>query len=222
MIVGIAGKMGSGKDTAAEFLIKKKGYKRYAFADDLKKMCMKIFNLSHKDCYDEKQKFRKLSPEIEFNSKHAEEILQWAAVKHEWKITKKVIDTMQHVLNQKEVFKTPRHILQYVGTEVCRNVFHPDYHAIVTKSQINQDKVENVVICDVRFPNEREFIKNWGGIVCLVTGRENKTDDDASKHASETSLGRPEEYSRVINNTGTLKELENATLNLIDVFPHTG
>lgn len=37
MIIGLIGAPGSGKDTIAEFLVKNKGFRKYAFADRIKK-----------------------------------------------------------------------------------------------------------------------------------------------------------------------------------------
>jgi hypothetical protein len=50
MIVGIAGKMQVGKDTAAEALISS-GYTRIAFADFLKEFVMKLFDMSWNQMY---------------------------------------------------------------------------------------------------------------------------------------------------------------------------
>ncbi len=41
----VTGCAGSGKDTVANYLIKKYGYKKFAFADPLKKISLILFNL---------------------------------------------------------------------------------------------------------------------------------------------------------------------------------
>jgi len=45
MIVGFAGKKGAGKDFAGNYLIEKYGFKKYAFADNLKRGIQEIFFL---------------------------------------------------------------------------------------------------------------------------------------------------------------------------------
>lgn len=65
---------------------------------------------------------------------------------------------------------TPRLALQLMGTEACRDVFHDDIWVI---SLLNRVKNKDVVICDVRFVNEIEYIKNNGGtIIRIVRGEE--------------------------------------------------
>jgi dephospho-CoA kinase len=53
LIIGMAGKMGSGKDTAGNYLINEYQFQRIAFADNLKEMAMKVFNLTYQQCYDQ-------------------------------------------------------------------------------------------------------------------------------------------------------------------------
>ena len=54
MLIGFVGKARSGKDTAGEYLVKTSGYTRISFADELKRVAMKYFDLSHDECYDNK------------------------------------------------------------------------------------------------------------------------------------------------------------------------
>lgn len=61
---------------------------------------------------------------------------------------------------------TPRMALQQLGTEACRQTFHEDIWILNLEKRISQHK--NVVVTDVRFPNEIEFIKKMGGHVVRV------------------------------------------------------
>src|SRR5690348_4750212 len=45
-IIGIVGKAGSGKDTAADILIKNHNFCKIAFADPLKRFCKELFDFS--------------------------------------------------------------------------------------------------------------------------------------------------------------------------------
>ena len=61
---------------------------------------------------------------------------------------------------------SPRLALQMMGTEAGRDVFHPDLwiHSLERKMEM----YPNVVIADVRFPNEIAFIQSKGGFVVRV------------------------------------------------------
>jgi hypothetical protein len=62
---------------------------------------------------------------------------------------------------------TPRKMLQLMGTEAGRNVFRDDIWIRSMEARMSQYK--DVVIADVRFSNEIQFIKSKGGfIVCVA------------------------------------------------------
>ena len=46
MIIGLVGKAKSGKDTVADYLVQNFDFKKVAFADDLKRLCVDMFNLT--------------------------------------------------------------------------------------------------------------------------------------------------------------------------------
>jgi len=65
---------------------------------------------------------------------------------------------------------TPREALQLMGTEAGRNVFHQDLWVI---SLLNRAKGKDVVVTDVRFKNEIDYIqKNNGYVVRIIRGAE--------------------------------------------------
>lgn len=111
---------------------------------------------------------------------------------------------------------TPRHIMQVVGTEICRNVlpihimgmntsegtfwvrkFHNWYRKL-------QGTDTNVVVTDVRFLDEVEAIKNLGGIVVKIV-REGTNYD---KHASEVEVSRIV-ADHTLTNNGTISDFYN-------------
>jgi hypothetical protein len=208
IIMGMAGKMGSGKDTAANYLVEHHGFTKIAFADNLKNMCMHAFKLSHEDCYGEVGKFRKFDEPVILGYEHLRQISLW--VREDFgdnKLTDVLRDKMHKFLGQE--FETPRHILQFVGTEILRDIIDGEYHAKVVRMQIDKKKLRKVVISDCRFLNERNAIRYWAGVNVLIVGRTTAQEaSEASKgHASENSLGTYEEYDAVIDNTGTLEDL---------------
>jgi hypothetical protein len=126
---------------------------------------------------------------------------------------------------------TPRWILQYWGTEVCRRAFHDDIWIASLENKLRNSK-DDIVISDVRFPNEIKAIHSAGGKVIRVTrGPEPEWYEDAinankgdkylgwalgkSKleklgiHASETAwVGG--DIDVTISNNGTIDELFSA------------
>ena len=61
---------------------------------------------------------------------------------------------------------TPRLALQMMGTEAGRDVFHQDIW--LRSLERRMELYPNVVIADVRFPNEIEFIQSEGGFIVRV------------------------------------------------------
>lgn len=205
-IFAMAGQMGSGKDTAAKYLVDNFGYKKIAFADNLKEMCKFVFNLVDYDVYDEAGKFKKFEAPKVLTVQNVQGILSWAS-KNGFEMKPEVVEACFKL--QGKTFDTPREVLQYVGTEICRMNIHNDFHAEVVKLKIEREGLDKVVISDCRFLNERNAVKEWGGTNVLITGR--STEHEASQfskgHASENSLGNESEYDVVIANTGSLEEL---------------
>lgn len=58
MLIGILGKKGSGKDTCADYLIKKYNFKKISFATPLKTALISIFNMKHNQLYGEEKEIK--------------------------------------------------------------------------------------------------------------------------------------------------------------------
>jgi hypothetical protein len=58
-------------------------------------------------------------------------------------------------------------MLQLWGTEVCRSGFHDDIWIASLENKMRKTG-DNIVISDVRFPNEIKAIHNAGGIVVRI------------------------------------------------------
>ena len=206
MIIGFAGKIGSGKDTAGEYLAKEYGFKRIAFADNLKYMAMTVFDLTYNQCHDREEKEADLDSPITVNEKHIIELIYYVEKINKWKITTNQIDNLYETYDPQLFLNTPREVLQYLGTELVRTCIDADYHAKVVKNIIDSYKWDNVVVTDCRFPNERDAIKRWGGFNVLIERNTNDSNGLAN-HASESSLGEPKDYNGFIVNDASLNEL---------------
>lgn len=151
MIVGFCGFIGSGKDTAADYLINYHGFRRDSFANSLKDAVANVFGWD-----------RIL---LEGRTKEA----------REWR---EQVDTWWAERLHKPNL-TPRWVLQYWGTEVCRQGFHDDIWIASLENRLLKTK-DDIVISDVRFPNEITAIKKAGGkVIRIVRGKDPEWYNDA-------------------------------------------
>jgi len=103
---------------------------------------------------------------------------------------------------------TPRDILQRVGTEAMRRGFDPDIWIKSVEWKIMAPGSPDLwVIPDVRFPNEAEAIKRWGGEVWRIDrpGIENAI--ATASHTSETSMDSYQGWTGIMVNNGTIEDL---------------
>ena len=138
MIIGVTGLIGSGKDTIADYLCTFHGFKRVSFAASLKDAVASVFGWN-----------RDL---LEGSTKSSRE---WREKRDEWWSERLGMNI------------TPRWVLQYWGTEVCRNGFHKDIWVASVENKLRQTD-ENIVITDCRFANEVNSIKSVGGVTMRV------------------------------------------------------
>jgi hypothetical protein len=127
---------------------------------------------------------------------------------------------------------TPREALQKMGTEAGRDVFHPDIWVI---SLLNRAKGKDVVVTDVRFKNEINYIQQNGGIVVRVKrGPEPSWYElakDANEGFSSAVMGMRNEgihpsewdwigseFDFVIENDGTIQELGNKVADMLTFY----
>lgn len=159
MIIGFVGFIGSGKDTAADYLVNFHGFRRDSFANTLKDAVAAVFGWD-----------RIL---LEGRTKEARE---WREQQDDWWTTR-----LGRVI-------TPRWVLQYWGTEVCREGFHDDIWIASLENKMRKTG-DNIVISDVRFPNEIKAIHNAGGIVVRVRRGQDPEWYDAAVSANKGPEG---------------------------------
>ncbi len=94
-----------------------------------------------------------------------------------------------------------RRMLQRFGTEVGRSMWGSDFWVDQAMSKTSQ--YQNVVITDVRYPNEYDAIVNAGGQVWRINKLDNKPVND---HASEVALDE-HVFDWHIPNYGTKEDL---------------
>ncbi len=122
--------------------------------------------------------------------------------------------TREEVYGKKTDFS--RMILQKIGTEIIRDHVDEDFWVKKmdeTLNSINHSPFTNfkelfVIIHDVRFRNEAEFIKEKGGVLIKILRDETSVDNHRSEAEQSSITLRPKDY--LIMNRGSLKELRDA------------
>ena len=182
MIIGISGKAGSGKDTAAKMLevlyanpdisyedFVNKRYKNFAdiqivhFADTLKETAQVLFRIG-----------------------------EWETNTQEGKKT---------TINW--IGKTVRELLQGIGQGLRDAI---DFDIWVKILFANTEDWSNCIIADVRYPNEIKAIKERNGILLRI----NRKGAGAGNHSSETALDDYKEWDDHIENNSSMEELFEA------------
>jgi hypothetical protein len=139
MIIGICGFQGSGKDTIADYLQNIYGFKRDSFAATLKDAVAAVFGWDR-----------------ELLEGRTTESRVWREQVDPWWAQRLGMPDL-----------TPRLVLQKWGTEVARRSWHDDTWIASLENKLNKAH-NDIVITDVRFPNEIRAVKDAGGTVIRV------------------------------------------------------
>jgi hypothetical protein len=102
---------------------------------------------------------------------------------------------------------TYRRLLQLLGTEVGRSI-HENFwvNALFVKYIAHDKEIESKwIITDMRFPNELKAVKDRGGITIRLT-RNTEVDAAIASHTSETALDDAT-FDHVVENNSTIEEL---------------
>lgn len=159
-VVALTGPAGSGKSTAANYLVRHRGYERVKFAGPLKRM-VAAMGLS---------------------DEHIEGSMKEAA-----------LDML--------CGKTPRHVMQTLGTEWGRKCIGEDFWVRLWLRDASVRLFSSrVVVDDCRFPNEAAAVRSLGGIIIKLGGR----GGIAGSHASEAGCGT---WDRAVENDGCVTDL---------------
>jgi hypothetical protein len=205
MIIGVCGFIGSGKDTIADYLTNFHGFRRESFANSLKDAVAQVFGWDRTMLEGRTTQARAWREQVD----------PWWAQR----------------LNMP--YLTPRWVLQYWGTEVCRKAFHDDIWIASLENKLRNSK-DDIVISDCRFPNEIKSIKQAGGkVIRVVRGPEPEWYEVAKYanlgtemfkeklssygvHASETAwVGT--DFDHVLDNNETIDDLYSQVKEIINL-----
>lgn len=185
-LIGISGKKKAGKDTAALPLLRK-GFKRLAFADPLKR--------------------------------GVEEMFGWSAYETDTQEGKAKVDPMWNV--------TPREVMEKLGTDIFRDQLTQIFPELKLsersfwiqrmKSSLQNIKYRqsDVVIPDVRFPDEVDFIHKMGGKVIRIIPEYTGYEIDSNESDLEKALDDYHDFDIIISNDGSISDLEKLIQQLV-------
>ena len=140
MIIGVVGFIGSGKGTVGDLLKTEFGFHSISFASHLKDVASLLFGWDRNLLEGDTDESRSFreKPDGFWSSRIGEHF-------------------------------TPRLALQLLGTEAGRKVFHEDFWIYALENKINKlGENKNVVVTDVRFKNEIQWIKRKNGILIEI------------------------------------------------------
>ena len=237
MIIGISGRIGSGKDTVGKIIqyliclelntlaphqfsfkdfVKstasneiQSGFKIKKFADKLKDLVCMLIGCTREQLEDREFKEKELGEEWD------------RVISSDGKVH--LPDDYPDLEYSK---LTPRLLLQLLGTEYGREIIHPniwvnslmsEYFCVQSDLAPNGIDCPNWIITDMRFPNEMEAVKKKGGITirvnrpCDICGGSgyHKMSCPVSKSGEHYSEKALDnaEFDYVIDNNGTIEEL---------------
>lgn len=177
VIIGLSGYARSGKDEVANVLVRDFGFTRYAFADQLR------------DCV------YALDPYV-YAKEKTDEIGIWSLT---FERLSKVIDQYGWDGYKESPYGGEiRSLLQRMGTEVGRDIIGED-----TWVKGLDSTTGNVVVTDMRFPNEYDRVKQNDGKVWRIM---RPGIEAVNAHVSETAID-DKEFDLYLANDGTLDDL---------------
>lgn len=107
---------------------------------------------------------------------------------------------------------SPRRLMQTLGTEWGRETINKDIWITLAKQNFLLNG-QGMVVPDVRFDDEAEWVRSYGGVVIHL---ERSKRPLVEEHASENGI-KKEDKDITIANSGTLEELQQAIEEILDV-----
>jgi hypothetical protein len=172
--IGLLGNKGCGKDTLADYLVKDKNFIKYSFANPIKEIAKHLFNLSDE----------------QLNGSLKE------TIDNRWNLS-------------------PRIILQRLGTEFGQYKIYDLFPELKDKIPsrklwlvlfekfLEDNKDKNIVIADVRFNHEVDYLKKLKFNIIKINRNNNKK----YSHSSETEINLIKDIDYTINNNSSKEHL---------------
>ena len=189
MIIGIAGKKRSGKDTISDYLIDNYNFIKYGFADPIKDITKIIFGFSEEQLYGSQKDI----------------------IDPFWNI--KPRDFFQKFGTDYGQFILPEHLPEIFDNENKRTLWVKIFQKWYLNKKSKKPEIK-IIINDVRFEHEFDMIKSLGGYIIKVV-RPNLISDI---HISENELDKKndEEFNNIIYNDGSKQDLYDKVKDLLN------
>jgi hypothetical protein len=215
-----SGKISSGKNQLAEYvgeIYSSKGKKVISdlFAADLKEWSKQDFKGLTEVLDNLRGQFQNEIYKL-ISNRHAYGLADDGITDNLFKLVNKLhISDDNWFENKTDITRT---LLQIYGTQIFRNRVDDMYWIKRTKDRIIKYDADIILITDVRFPNEIDYIADSDlyetysvriNRAMVRTGKEHE-------HISETSLDSYNEFSYVIDNNSGLSELKETAFGLVE------
>ena len=208
-VIAISGWKRSGKDTIANHLVDKHGFKRVGFADPLKDMVAEEYDIPRVHCDDPEFKESPImkypvTPRDSFAKDIAD--IMFLELRNKEGKRSRYDNFVSSQLHNEQLYWTPRALCILKGSTNRSVVSNYWVTCAVNKIGFDQShKEKTYVISDLRYKNEVEQLRSFFG-ANLTTVRVNRFDSSPSVDPSERDLDNGQ-FDVVISNKGTLEEL---------------
>lgn len=185
-LIGLGGKLRSGKDALAEYLRDEHDFVVMGMSDALNDALLK------------------LNPWITIISEDGPYVPGYDRVVR--------YRTLHAQVGYVEAKKNPevRRLLQVLGTEVGREMISDHVWADIARRRIEGylSEGKSVVLTALRFPNEIHMIEDLGGLTAWIdrSSEHRGVTEEQAQHASETGVSK-EDFEILVSNDGTLEDL---------------
>jgi len=223
MIIGLLGYSRSGKNAVGDILAEHAKFQTLAFADSLKRLCMRLFD------WDEEQLWGNGKEEMDLRYPREHD---WAPRPSDGAVVCRCCKRSSQTESHLGCFLTPRYGMQIMGTEGGRQCYSNIWveralrdASIISRMGLVYDRrigvipdrqthKRNVAITDLRFISETEALLKYGAKVYRI--KRPGVGAPPHAHASETEQDRipDDRLHGVINNDGTLEDLQKTVLSL--------
>ncbi|QDP62326.1 MAG: putative deoxynucleotide monophosphate kinase [Prokaryotic dsDNA virus sp.] len=223
MLLGFSGFAGSGKNTVADIVSQELGNcVQVAFAAPLREllgMCLGLTEEEVQSTYKEEVKVMEVMEAFTYCS--ADFYHGWLDFCGKYSLEMSLNEKCMKAQALEWMWSdlgepiTVRKLLQVLGTDFVRDLVDPNMWVYLTMNKVHDllTRGKNVLITDVRFPNEAQTITYLGGQVIQIDRPSLVTKD---QHKSEEPLPK-ELIDFVIVNDKGLKELKGKVLDILGV-----
>jgi len=111
--------------------------------------------------------------------------------------------------------KSPRQLMQLLGTEFGRELIHPDIWIQTLERRLvdRKNALPHTVVTDCRFENEAAWIRDQGGELWHI---QRESCEPVASHVSENGLAFDFGYCKLLNNNGDFQDLSAAVDRLMN------